>query len=89
MSVSLNKCATAAAVAALAVAMHGCSSGSYDLSFDGGSGVGLGAELDAALGSGEGQTLSQAEFAREEAERLVQAAEDAEDVASAAVERLS
>ena len=89
MSISGNKCATAAAVAALAVAMYGCSSGSYDLSFGGGSGVDLEAELDAALGSGEGQTLSQAESAREEAERLVQAAEDAEDIASAAVERLS
>ena len=89
MSISGNKCATAAAVAALAVAMYGCSSGSYDLSFGGGSGAGLEAALDAALGSGEGQTLSQAESAREEAERLVQAAEDAEDVASAAVERLS
>ena len=89
MSISGNKCATAAAVAALAVAMYGCSSGSYDLSLGGGSGAGLEAAPDAALGSGEGQTLSQAESAREEAERLVQAAEDAEDVASAAVERLS
>lgn len=89
MSISSNKCATTAAVAALALAMYGCSSGSYDLSFGGGSGVDLEAELDAALGSGEGQTLSQAESAREAAERLVQAAEDAEDVASAAVERLS
>ena len=89
MSISGNKCATAAAVAALAVAMYGCSSGSYDLSLGGGSGAGLEAAPDAALGSGEGRTLSQAESAREEAERLVQAAEDAEDVASAAVERLS
>ena len=89
MSVPLNKYAATAAVAALAVAMYGCSSGSYDLSFGNGSGAGLEAELEAAQDSGEGQTQSDADAAREEAERLVQAAEDAEDIASTAVERLS
>ena len=89
MSVPLNKYAATAAVAALAVAMYGCSSGSYDLSFGNGSGAGLEPELEAAQGSGEGQTQSDADAAREEAERLVQAAEDAEDIASTAVERLS
>ena len=101
MFVSANKCATAGALAALAVAMYGCSSDSYDLSFSGGGGAGLEtsavddalemseAEQEVAQGSIEEQTLSEAEAVREEAERLVQAAEDAEDIAGAAVERLT
>ena len=57
---------------------------------DEGIGDRLEVEQEAAQGSGEEQMLSEAETAaREEAERLVQVAEDAEDIASAAVERLN